>query len=101
MQKIEEFDMEGLKGLKKSLICDDCEKPPRPKTKYFQCVEIGCELKRCNTCHRGSSKCHGKVLKLDSFLTKFAVLFKSYNCAYSKNGCQEELEAKSLKAHDY
>ena len=100
MRKGEEFDMEGLKELKKSLICDDCKRPPRPETKYFQCVDIGCELKRCESCSDHLWKCHGKEMKLNSTLTKFAGLFKFYNCVHLKNGCQEELEAKSLRDHE-
>ena len=100
MQKVEEFDMEGLKELKKSLICDDCHRPPRPETKYFQCVDQGCEKRKCDFCHKNFWKCHEKIVKFDSMSTKFAGLFKFYNCIYLKNGCQEELDAKSLKNHE-
>ena len=100
MQKVEEFDMEGLKELKKSLICDDCKRPPRPETKYFQCVDHGCKKRKCDSCYKSFWKCHEKIVKIDSMSTKFAGLFKFYNCIYMKNGCQEELEAKDLNVHE-
>ena len=112
LQKVERIDSEGLKDFKKSLICTNCKKPPRPGALIFTCASpengIKCEiilfgrgsgdlLSFC--CDRKKCQC-GYIPRCDPILTKFVSLFKFYNCAYLKNGCQEELEAKDLEAHE-
>ena len=100
MLKVEEFDMEGLKKFKRSLSCFKCKKPPRQGTRIYSharkstCHEIliGCE--NCQKCDSGVS------LFYDPVLTEFVSLFKLFNCINLNNGCNEELEAKDLDAHE-
>ena len=102
MQKVEEFDMEGLKEYKKSLICGHCKRPPRPNTQFHRCVAgtKSCEKICCSSCKVFKDICHGTPLKFDAKLTKFVGLFKFYNCQYMKNGCQKELVAINLSDHE-
>ena len=103
LQKVQEFDLEALKEFKKSLICGHCKMPPRPGGKIYSCCNQGgdkCEIIRCQKCFNFSTCIHGHYPRGDPNLTKFASIFKFYNCVYLKNGCQEELEAKSLEAHE-
>ena len=105
LQKVQDFDMEGLKEFKKSFICSRCKRPPRPGTKVY--IE-GSEC--ANRCHIYNGKSQifdccslcraGHKYKSNDAFTKFVSLFKLYNCLYLKNGCQEEFEAKSLEAHE-
>ena len=103
MQKVEEFDVEGLKKLRKSLICDNCKRPPRPGASLYTCFgNLYCRKIRCNVCTPDiqNEMCHNYKFKYDEKLTAFVWLFKFHNCGYINNGCQEELEAKSLEAHE-
>ena len=58
LQKVERFDSEGLENLKKSLICDTCKKPPRPKTLLYECMDGDCGNVRCDICVKISEDCH-------------------------------------------
>ena len=102
MQKVEEFDLEGLKEFKKSLICAHCKRPPKPSTQFYRCVAgtKSCEKIWCSSCTVFKDICHGTQLKFDAKLTKFVGLFKFYNCQYMKNGCQKELVAIDLSDHE-
>ena len=102
MLKFEEFDSERLKKFKRSLSCFKCKKPPRPEAKVYShargypCHQnerlIGC--KDCRYCSKG------KETILDLGLTEFVSCFKLFNCINLNNGCNEELEAKDLDAHE-
>ena len=104
-QKVQEFDMEGMKEFKKSLVCGKCKKPPRPGTKvYTSACTYECHIfvgdleyirfDCCKHCTRGHA------LKCSEGLTKFFSFFKLFKCINFINGCQEELDAKSLEAHE-
>ena len=109
LQKVERFDSEGLKEFKKSLICTRCKKPPRAASRIYSCASPKngqkCEYIRIwydnlgFCCYSGDCQCR-YAPRFDPILTKFVSLFKLYNCIYLKSGCQEELEAKDLEAHE-
>ena len=55
-RKVEEFDLKALKELKKSLICDNCKRPPRPGAKIYgnSCkgyVNVNDNGNWCQLCH--------------------------------------------------
>ena len=104
LQKVQEFDLEALKEFKKSLKCSHCKIPPRPEAKLYSCEKTGgnCKVICCHDCVAANITCRAHSLspKFDPYLTKFASTFNLFNCIHLKNGCQEELEAKSLEAHE-
>ena len=105
MRKVEKFDLKALEELKKSLICDNCKKPPRPGSKIYgsiclyYCYHPGTHpnITRCENCIYCPSS---YALCLNDQATKFVSTFKLFNCINLKNGCYEELEAKDLEAHE-
>ena len=104
-QKVERFDSEGLEDLKMSLICSHCKVPPRPNEELYSCPanDTGkCSFVLCKTCRTYVRKLcqHKKMPISDPFLKKFLCLIKVFNCRYFSNGCQMELEANDLKAHE-
>ena len=108
LQKVQDFDLKNLRKFKKSLVCKGCRSPPRPNGKiYHLCSKcqglyapIGgpifftCEF--CLCC----KYCNFKKRTIDHGLKAFVSSFKLYNCLYLNNGCEKELEAKSLEAHE-
>ena len=107
LRKIEEFDLEALKELKKSLICDNCKKPPRPGAKiygswcqhHYQHPGSHAYINRCEYCATCPINACSTLL-FNFQATKFVSTFKLFNCINLKNGCIEELEAKDLEAHE-
>ena len=102
LRRVQEFDLEALKKFKKSLMCGHCKMPPRPGGKIYSCCyQVNrCEIIYCEQCFNLTTCRHGYFPGFDPNLTKFASIFKLYKCIYLKNGCQEELEAKPLEAHE-
>ena len=101
-RKVEEFDSKGLSEFKKSLICTVCKRPPRPKQQIYVCCSPNqdkCKDVRCQI-HKNEVCSHNYYARSDPHLTKFLELINLYNCLYLKNGCQMELEAKDLEAHE-
>ena len=110
LQKVQDFDLETLRRFKKSLICINCASPPRPGEDIYhfhQCDEDDLWLDdddewsnffRCQNCQFCDS-CK-RIMEIDTVLTAFVSSFKLYNCLHRQNGCQEELEVKSLDAHE-
>ena len=107
LQKVQDFDLKNLRKFKKSLICGNCQSPPRPEEDIYHLC--GCDKNsiphdgrsgyfRCQSC-QFCELCE-VFLEIDANLTAFVSSFKLYNCLYLKNGCEEELEAKSLEAHE-
>ena len=102
------FDFEKLRKFKDSLMCANCESPPRPgEAIYHLCKcdkndaipnKYWSNIFRCESC-RHCESCE-IFLEIDGTLTTFVSTFKLYNCFYLKNGCGEELEAKSMEAHE-
>ena len=101
-QKVEKFDSEGLEGFKKSLFCTHCKMPPRPNGYVYTCSNaIKCDIVLCNVCVILEGRCqHDKIPSRDPVLKKFISLIKLFNCYYFSDGCQMELEAKDLDAHE-
>ena len=98
-QKVEKFDFDGFK---KSLICHQCKKPPRPGQQIYSCCyekDDRCAYVECDDCGYGTCE-HDFKPNHDLILTRFVEFMKVFHCIYFRNGCQEELEAKDLKAHE-
>ena len=98
-QKVEKFEFDGFKKL---LICSECDNPPRPGTTIYSCTDRGdkCAYILCDDCrYKGQCDCGWRPSK-DSILTQLVSFIKLYNCINLKHGCQEELEAKDLEAHE-
>ena len=111
-QKVEEFDLKGLREFKKSLQCVCCKVTPRPGMRLFSSYIAKREEEEnpnviCHVCAYDilhdddyAKEYPGLFPLFDPTLTKFVSLIKLYDCVYLYNGCQEELEAKDLDAHE-
>ena len=109
----QDIDLEALKELKKSLICAECKRFPRPGSKVWTC-EL-CDKIVCSKCADGKTEddylelecdCDFEDDQLKEFrlagpiISKLISLFKFHPCLYFKNGCEDEFDAEELEDHE-
>merc|ERR1712062_555092 len=93
------LDSNFATALKAKLICQDCQRNPRPNIPLYIC-QI-CQIYKCETCQKIKSGCtKGHTTYLEPTLTMITSTFTDHLCIMSKNGCGEELDVKKLEDHE-
>ena len=110
----EDIDLTELSMIKNGLLCNRCEKFPRPGEKTYYCqgsthivvrlVCSNCFKKNQNCdgdgCYKRSSRSYPLLSETPQIFGNFFSAFTQRDCVYVKRGCNEVVHVDKLQEHE-